>query len=525
MTFFQRLQTAAKVFRALLTSNLSNPEPWLLEMMGGRQSLSGEHVTPETALRVSAVYACVRVLAETVASLPFQLFERRPGGGKDLATGHSLYPILHDLPNEDMTSFDLRETLMVHLALRGNSYCQKVMWQTGEIIGLVPLHPDRLVMRRLTNGNLEYEYSPGDANPARKFMAQDIWRITGLSSNGLVGYSPITLARETIGLSMAGQRLEAGLFANGIRPSGVYSHPGTLGDEALKRLRVQLSDKYSGADNAGKALLLEEGTTWTQVGLKLVDAQFIELLQLTLADIARIFRVPGVLIGLDDKTSTYASAEQFFLSFVVHTVRPWLVRIEQSVARDLFRPGERKRYFAEFNIDGLLRGDFVARTTGYKAAIETGWLSRNEVRELENWNPAKGLDEFLSPLNLGQQSDRNKSADNQAPADPAPNKQSARLQAILRENCGRLARKEVAAISKAAERLPGQPKFGLWLDSFYDDEVKQFTSALGVDQGFGEHICSEAARTVFEAWPEVPALMQRWEKDRAGELYALTEKL
>ena len=352
-------------------------------------------------MQSSAVYACVKVLSETIASLPLMVYKRKKDGGKEVATDHELYFLLHDMPNPFQTSFEFREMGVGHLSLRGNYYAFKEMTLGGEITKLWPLHPANMEVRKSKN-SIIYAYHNPDTSKVEELPMEFVWHIRGLSSDGLVGLSPISLAREAIGIHLSQEEYSARLYSNFPRMGGAIKYPGTLTKEQADAIKEQFIASQTG-DEAFKPAVLSGGLEWTAVGMNNVDAQFLESMNFSVEDIARIFRVPTVLIQHPDKTSTYASAEQFFLSFVTHTIRPWVVRIEQSINRCIFSERDRKKYFAEFKLDGLLRGDLESRYKAYAIGINTGWLCPNDVRELENLNRREDDegDKFLRALNMG----------------------------------------------------------------------------------------------------------------------------
>ena len=384
------------ILDSIFNSTLKAPDSWLSEALGARPTASGQSVNADTAMRVTTVYACVRILAESVAALPLQVYRRNPDGSKTVDKRHPLYPVLHDLANIEMTSFELRETQMGHLALRGNSYSRLVRNGNASIREIIPLHPGKVRMDRDSKQRLVFVIDGEES-----VYHDQIWRITGLGSNGIVGYSPIALAREAVGLSMATEQHGATLFGNGAHPHGVLEADGTFQDEdAIERLRSQFKNRYSG-QNANKPLVLEKGLKWHQVSLSSDDAQFLETRKFQRTEIAAIFRIPPHMIA-DLEKATFGNIEHQSLEFVIHTLRPWLVRIEQSIARDLLSPADRRTHFVAFNVEGLLRGDTKSRFEAYGQAIRDGWMSRNEVREIENRNTEDGLDEFLVPMNMGE---------------------------------------------------------------------------------------------------------------------------
>jgi HK97 family phage portal protein len=343
-------------------------------------SSSGKQVTEKNAMQSAAVYACVRVIAETVASLPLHLY-RHVEEGKRRDTLHPLYFLLHDSPNPEMTSFIFRETLMTHLLLWGNAYAQIVRNGHGEIIGLYPLMPDKMQVSRAETDELIYLYQSGMKNIA--FRREEILHIPGLGFDGLLGYSPIAMARNAIGMSMATEEFGASFFQNGAAPGGILEHPGILKDPS--KVRESWNELFKGSGNANKVAVLEEGMTYKQIGIPPNEAQFLETRKYQTEEICRIYRVPPHLVADLDK-ATFSNIEHQSISFVVHTIRPWLVRLEQAMNKALLYPAERQRYFIEFNVDGLLRGDYESRMRGYATARQNGWMSANDIRRLENMN-------------------------------------------------------------------------------------------------------------------------------------------
>lgn len=353
-------------------------------------------------MQSAAVYACVRVIAETVASLPLHLY-RYVDEGKKRDTRHPLYFLLHDAPNPEMTSFIFRETMMTHLLLWGNSYSQILRNGHGEITGLYPLLPDKMQVSRNEEDELIYLYQSGMKNIA--FHKEEILHIPGLGFDGLVGYSPITMARNAIGMAMATEEFGASFFANGAAPGGILEHPGTLKDPS--KVRESWNQLFQGSGNANKVAVLEEGMTYKQIGIPPNEAQFLETRKYQTEEICRIYRVPPHLVADLDK-ATFSNIEHQSISFVVHTIRPWLVRLEQAMNKTLLYPSERQDYFVEFNVDGLLRGDYESRMRGYATARQNGWMSANDIRRLENMNlisKEEGGDLYLINGNMAKLED------------------------------------------------------------------------------------------------------------------------
>lgn len=353
--------------------------------MGG--STSGKRVNERTSMQMTAVYSCVRILSEAVAGLPLHLYEYTESGSKEKAAEHPLYFLLHDEPNPEMTSFVFRETLMTHLLLWGNAYAQIIRNGKGEVLALYPLMPDRMGVDRDEKGRLYYEYTVNsDDAPTMKgstvrLQPTDVLHIPGLGFDGLVGYSPIAMAKNAIGMAIACEEYGAKFFANGAQPSGVLEHPGTIKDPS--RVRESWTQTFGGSQNANKVAVLEEGMKYTPISISPEQAQFLETRKFQINEIARIFRVPPHMVG-DLEKSSFSNIEQQSLEFVKYTLDPWVSRWEQSMVRSLLTAEEKKRYFIKFNVDGLLRGDYQSRMNGYATARQNGWMSANDIRELEN---------------------------------------------------------------------------------------------------------------------------------------------
>ena len=353
--------------------------------MGG--TTSGKTVTERSAMQMTAVYSCVRILSEAVAGLPLHLYRYKEDGGKEKALDHPLYRLLHDEPNPEMSSFVFRETLMTHLLLWGNAYAQVIRNGKGEVIALYPLMPNKMSVDRDENGRLYYTYYRGsdEAMKSRDFAVtlqpSDVLHIPGLGFDGLVGYSPIAMAKNAIGMAIACEEYGAKFFANGAAPGGVLEHPGTIKDP--QRVRESWQSTFGGSGNANKIAVLEEGMKYTPIGISPEQAQILETRKFQINEIARIFRVPPHMVG-DLEKSSFSNIEQQSLEFVKYTLDPWVIRWEQSIQRTLLSHDEKAVYFAKFNLEGLLRGDYQSRMNGYAIGRQNGWMSANDIRELEN---------------------------------------------------------------------------------------------------------------------------------------------
>lgn len=354
------------------------------------RTTSGKTVNERTALQTTAVYACVRILSETIASLPLHVY-RYTEGGKAKDTEHVLYTLLHDEPNPDMTSFVFRETLMSHLLIWGNAYAQILRDRSGQVIGLYPLLPDQMSVHRSEKGKLFYVYNryeednPNFQEKGSIVLSQEeVLHIPGLGFDGLIGYSPIALAKNAVGMTLACEEYGASFFGNGANPGGVLEHPGILKDPA--KVRDSWNAVYQGTRNAHKVAVLEEGMSYKQIGIPPEEAQFLETRKFQINEIARLFRIPPHMVG-DLEKSSFSNIEQQSLEFVKYTLDPWVVRFEQALKKSLLLPEEKKTHFIKFNVDGLLRGDYQSRMNGYAIGRQNGWLSTNDIWELEELNP------------------------------------------------------------------------------------------------------------------------------------------
>lgn len=343
-------------------------------------SAAGRSVTEQSAMQLTAVYACVRVLAEAIASLPLHVYQVGKDGGKEKAYNHPLYRLLYSEPNPEMTSFIFRETLMTHLLIWGNGYAQIVRDGHGRPFALYPLNPKQVQVHRRENTNELYYVYTGEGK-TREFAAREVLHIPGLGFNGLTGFSPIAMAKNAIGIAQACEEYGASFFANGAAPGGVLEHPGTIKDPA--RLRESWENVFKGSRNGNKVAVLEEGMKYSPVTVPPEDAQFLETRKFQMNEIARIFRVPPHMIGDLDRSS-FSNIEQQSLEFVKYTLDPWVIRWEQALNRALLSEKEKPVMFAKFNVEGLLRGDYESRMKGYSIGRQNGWLSANDIRALEN---------------------------------------------------------------------------------------------------------------------------------------------
>jgi HK97 family phage portal protein len=453
----------------------------------GAGTYTGRSVTPDSALTVTAFYAGVRVISETVASLPLIVYERLDNGGKRRAIENPLYSLLHDSPNDLMTSFEYRETIQTHLLIYGNALSEIDYNGRGGISQAWPLDPSKVHNIQKKNGKLYYWYERPD-HSFEWISGDRIWHLRGLGSDGLWGYSPIQLMKNSLGISLATEEFAGRFFGNGAQLSGVLKHPGVLGDDAFDRIQDSWGDRYGGLSNAHKTAILEEGMEYQQISIPPEDAQFLQTRQFQITEVARMLRIPPHMIG-DLTRSTNNNIEQQSIDFVTNTIRPWLVRWEQSIQKNLMLSSQRSRYFAEFLVDGLLRGDAKTRHDTYSIGRQNGYYSANDVRMMENLNPIPDGDMYLVPLNMtpADQAGQNEptppdnsqnrallpeSVETRAKRSAAGRSQLIRdFEPLFTETMQRSVRREVVDVKRQAKKTVGNDDlsaFLLWLPDYYE---------------------------------------------------------
>lgn len=369
------------------------------ELYGSPPAHSGQSVSWKTALNITTVLACVRVKANGISQVPLKLMRELPDGTRQPATDHPLYDVLHRRPNPWQTSFEFRSTLEFHRELCGNAYCF-INRVGGRVVELIPIEPMYVTVAQSADHGLSYTVSPPNGTP-QSFPAEAIWHLKGPSWNGWFGMETVRQAREAIGLAMATEEQHARLHKHGVSTSGLMSVDGNLDPEAYKRLRAALEQQHAGSANAGKAMIMDRGARWTPMGMSGVDAQHLETRKFQIEEICRAFDVYPQMIGHSDKTSTYASAEQFFLAHVVHKMGPVYEAWEQSIDCNLLSVADRNAgLYAKFNVNAMLRGAMSDRADFYTKLYGVGALSPNEIRALEELNPYDGGDQHRVPLNM-----------------------------------------------------------------------------------------------------------------------------
>jgi HK97 family phage portal protein len=454
------------------------PPGWVEKMFGGQTS-AGIAVDESSALQYVSVFACIRILAETLASLPLITYQRLANGGKARAVDFYLYPILHDMANPEMTAYAFRETLMGHAASWGNGYAQILFNRAGQVMEMWPLRPDRMSVKRV-KGELQYIYRLAEADEQGKteriFPAYQIFHLPGLGFDGVTGYSPIAMARQAIGLGLAAEEFGSRFFGNDARPGVVLEHPGQLSDPAYKNLKTSFEEEHGGVSKSHKPMILEEGMKLHEIGIPPEDAQFLETRKFQIQEIARLYRIPPHMLA-DMERSAYASIEQQSLEFVTQTIRPWLVRWEQCIFKSLLTASERKTYFAEHLLDGLLRGDTASRYAAYHIARQDGWMNADDIRALENMNPLPdGQGQiYLIPLNMVPADQVGAQPGGQSGQSRALLRASGAFRGLFQDAIGRVFRREKNDLVAASRKwAPGRDfdGFSAWLDEFYRDHAE-----------------------------------------------------
>ncbi|EMD6792877.1 phage portal protein [Enterobacter hormaechei] len=358
-------------------------------------SSSGQVVTAEKAMRLSAVWACVRLLSESVSTLPLKIYERQADGSRKAATHHPAYSVLCRRPNAEMTPSRFMLMVVASICLRGNAFVEK-KYIGQKLVSLLPLLPQNMVVKRLDSGALEYTYTENKTK--RVIPVKNIMHIRGFGLDGVCGMMPMMAGRDVIGAALAVEQSAAKIFENGIQSSGFLTSDAALNDEQRERLRSYMQ-AFTSSKNAGKIMVLEGGMNYQGVTMNPEDAQMLESRSFSIEEICRWFRVPPFMVGHADKQSSWASSvEGMNLQFLTNTLRPLLVNIEQEISRCLLDSDD--ELFAEFSVEGLLRADSAGRSAYYTTALQNGWMSRNDVRRLENLPPIEGGDIYTVQLNL-----------------------------------------------------------------------------------------------------------------------------
>lgn len=468
-------------------SHPSNPDRWLLRAFG-QESAAGVVVNEETALSATAVWAGVRIISETLAMLPLELYERKGDRSKSQARNLTLWKVIHDEPNPEQTSFEFRDMQQGFLLLWGNCYAQKIYNGRGEVIELWPLVPWRVTPERTRSGSLAYRVElPGQSGVMATLPADDVLHIRGFTSSGLLGDNIVQKFRNAIGLSLASEEFGAKFFSNGLAPSGALKHPGKLGADGRKNLRDSFTESNGGVSKAHRMMILEEGLEWFPMSVSPEKAQALETRKFQVTEVSRILRLPPHLL-YDLERSTNNNIEHQGQEFVTYSMQPWLTRWEQRLNRSLLLPNQRSKYFTQFETKALLRGDSAARASFYKEMSAVGAYSANDIRNHEGEEPVEGGDQRFVQMNLvplemvGALAEAQIKAKSAPPADPDPvepePKSDARaaLLPVVRAEVERIVRRQVKAVTNAAKK-PVQ-EFRVWADGFFEKESETAGESL-----------------------------------------------
>ena len=538
----------------------SNPDRWYLRGIGAEPSAAGVSVNEDTALSATAVWAGVRLISETTAMLPLKVKERVDERTKRDARNVGLYYVLHDQPNEEQTSFEFREMQQGFLLIWGNCYAQKLYNGRGEVSALWPLVPWRVTPERTPNNALVYRVTlPGNAGGTALLPADDVLHIRGFSSNGLLGDNVVEKFKNAIGLSLAAEAFGGRFFGKGLTTSGGLKHPGKLGPAGRKNLRDSFNEEHQGVDRSHNLMILEEGLEYFRMDIDPEKAQALESRKFQVNEVARILRLPPHLL-YDLERSTNNNIEHQGQEFVTYTMQPWLTRWEQRLNRSLLLPSQRSRFFTQFEVKGLLRGDSAARSAFYTSMFNVGAYSPNDILENEDEEPVEGGDQRfiqgamvpidkIAALVEAQMKAKSQPAPVAPKADPAaeepePAPRSVRrpdayaaLEPVVRAEAERIVRRQVKAIRGAMKRSPQE--FRVWADGFFEKEVALVAESLSpallsmtalagdaIDaRAFAlldtERALAEVRQTLtlpddFDA--RITALLARWESARAQAL-------
>ena len=475
-----------------------NPLYYMPQGWWGIPSTAGVRVYPELALTLSALWCGVTFIAKNVGAFPLHVLENKRDGSKPQAFDHPVYPVLHRDPNQLQTAFEFYEMMAGHLLLRGNFYSEIVPGPRGAVDQLIPRHPDRVQVNRLPNGRLQYKLS-GLGEIARTLTQDEMFHVRGFSSDGVVGMSVVAFGANSMGTALAADTYAGRFFKHGASAAVAVKTQTQLGPEGVANVRNSISSFLNGLENVGGVLVLEEGMSLDKIGLTPADAQLLTTREHSVREVARWLAIPAYLLSDGGKPATYASAYQFAQDLVTYTFRPFCGRIEARLRKDLILDPD--RYFAEFDMRAMLRGDLQARAQFHHMAIIDGWKSRNEVRIEEGYDPEAGLDAYLEPLNMqdAAATPPTRPTPTEPPVDPNQDARhlratapDARLWGFAEASAQRIVRKERAALERAAVRFAKDGDgWATWLREFYTEHAAYVAQALLIPTETAREYCAQ----------------------------------
>lgn len=475
------------------SSHPSNPDRWWINHVGGEPSVAGVEVNEGTALSATAIWAGVRLISETLAMLPLELYERLDDRSKRPARNMGLWKLLHDEPNDEQTSFEFREMQQGFLLLWGNCYAQLVHNGRGEVSEIWPLVPWRVTPERSKGNVLTYRVQLPDNGGHTVLPSDDVLHIRGFSSNGLLGDNIVERFRDSIGLSLAAEEFGGRFFGNGLAAGGVLEHPSKLGVAGRKNVKESFNDEHRGVSRSHRLMILEEGMKWHQTSVNPEDAQALETRKFQVTEVSRILRLPPHLL-YDLENATFSNIEHQGQEFVTYSMQPWLTRWEQRMSRSLLLPSQRSRYFTQFEVKGLLRGDSVARAAFATAMFNVGAYSPNDILNHEGEEPVEGGDQRFVQLNLAPLDKiaelvmaqmKAKETPPPAPVAPEPKAPEPRsihadpytaLEPVVRAEVGRIVKRRIDRVK--GEVRKGPQKFRVWADGFFEKEAALVAESL-----------------------------------------------
>lgn len=503
-----------KLFAANVPSDTSpSSDYWYTPF--GQATYTGKIVSEVTAMNVSAFYAGVRLISETMGMLPVFIYRRLGGSAKEKFLGHPLFDILHTAPNEWQDSMQWHEMMTAHAIMWGNGYSEILPGRRGLADQLVPLNPQRMEVRLEGDGRLRYVYLLLNGEK-RTYLQDDIFHLKGFG-HGLIGISLLAAMQETLGIALATEEHAGRYFGNAAVASGVVEHPGQMSGPAQDNFKKGFQKDYGGVSKHHSVMVLEEGMQWKQISLSNKDSQFLESRKHHVNEIARWLRLPPHLIG-DLEKATFANITEQDLEFVKYAMLPWIKRWEHAHQTQLITAP--KTFFAEYNLEALLRADYKTRMDGHQIAITNGILSRNEVRELENRNPYPGGDQFITPLNM---TTKPVTASTPSASEdlgvPEPPEIPSRAESIIEAAAKRILRKEIAFIEKQGDRRASdRTSWEKSIRKFYSGHVGYVEETLSFSEAMARRYCAQQMGEVLFGDPKVS---ETWGKKRTEELASL----